>query len=206
MWSCVQLLPNNYNTYLRTLCRRVQTLYYREQWLNYVIIFLRLSSFPKGIFSLMKNLQILDLNKNRFVEIQGLSFHGLDNLKILRLRRNQIEYLMDGAFFGLSRIEELSLDRNKVPTVNKGWLYGLTTLRYLSLSYNRVSSSSLKKLFTDDFLFPKLLKWLWFDSKANFCNSYSCLKNTTRFISDQKWIKMIISFLLSKSLYFCQFS
>jgi len=67
---------------------------------------------------------------------------------------------MDGAFFGLSRIEELSLDRNKVPTVNKGWLYGLTTLRYLSLSYNRVSSSSLKKLFTDDFLFPKLLKWL----------------------------------------------
>ena len=116
-----------------------------EQSLNWVFNFPRLSSFPKGIFSAMKNLQILDLNKNKFVEIQGLSFHGLDNLKILRLRRNQIEYLMDGAFFGLSRIEELSLDRNKVPTVNKGWLYGLTTLRYLSLSFNRVSSSILKK-------------------------------------------------------------
>ena len=87
-----------------------------------------LSSFPKGLFREMKSLLVLEVNKNKFVEIQGLTFHGLENLKVLRLKRNQIQFLMDGAFFvgKNSNIEEISLDRNKLnDPINKGWLYGL---------------------------------------------------------------------------------
>ena len=41
----------------------------------------KLSSFPKEI---MPNLEVLELNKNKFVEIEGLMFHGLGKLKVMR--------------------------------------------------------------------------------------------------------------------------
>ena len=82
--------------------------------------------------------RILELNRNRLVEIPGLSFHGLRNVRVLKLRRNSLIYLMDGAFYGLDSIQQLYLDRNQVVTVNKGWLYGLTKLQQLSLAHNHV--------------------------------------------------------------------
>ena len=97
-----------------------------------------LSSFPKKVFP--SSLLELELNRNKFVDIKGLAFHGLDNLRVLRFKRNKIEYLMDGAFFGLYNLTELSLDRNRINKVNKGWLYDDKpyTLRYLSLAHNNV--------------------------------------------------------------------
>ena len=77
-----------------------------------------LSSFPKKVFP--SSLLELELNRNKFVDIKGLAFHGLDNLRVLRFKRNKIEYLMDGAFFGLYNLTELSLDRNRINKVNKG--------------------------------------------------------------------------------------
>ncbi len=49
-----------------------------------------LSSFPKNLFQSMKGLRLLELNRNRFVKVQGLSFLGLENLKVLRMRRNKV--------------------------------------------------------------------------------------------------------------------
>ena len=47
----------------------------------------------------MTQLKILELNRNKLVEIPGLTFHGLESVKILKLKRNTTTMLgLSGSF------------------------------------------------------------------------------------------------------------
>ena len=41
----------------------------------------------------MESLLLLELNKNRLVEIPGLTFDGLNKVKVLKLKRNNLRYV-----------------------------------------------------------------------------------------------------------------
>ncbi|XP_054000229.1 leucine-rich repeats and immunoglobulin-like domains protein 3 [Hylaeus anthracinus] len=92
----------------------------------------------KDLFTNLKKLQILEINRNDIQTIQGLSLRGLKNLKELRLKRNKIEVLDDGAFWPLKNLTVLQLDFNLLSTVRKGGLFGLERLEKLTLSHNRI--------------------------------------------------------------------
>ena len=45
------------------------------------------------VFINLERLRVLELNKNRLVEIPGLTFDGLKNVRILKLKRNNLRYV-----------------------------------------------------------------------------------------------------------------
>ncbi|XP_076760869.1 leucine-rich repeats and immunoglobulin-like domains protein 3 isoform X2 [Xylocopa sonorina] len=98
----------------------------------------------KDLFTNLKKLRILEINRNELQTIQGLSLRGLKNLKELRLKRNKIETLDDGAFWPLENLTILQLDFNLLTVVRKGGLFGLEHLQKLTLSHNRISTIEIQ--------------------------------------------------------------
>ncbi|XP_017796550.1 PREDICTED: leucine-rich repeats and immunoglobulin-like domains protein 3 isoform X3 [Habropoda laboriosa] len=98
----------------------------------------------KDLFTNLKKLRILEINRNELQTIQGLSLRGLKNLKELRLKRNKIETLDDGAFWPLENLTILQLDFNLLTMVRKGGLFGLERLQKLTLSHNRISTIEMQ--------------------------------------------------------------
>ncbi|XP_068971949.1 leucine-rich repeats and immunoglobulin-like domains protein 3 [Bombus flavifrons] len=98
----------------------------------------------KDLFTNLKKLRILEINKNELQTIQGLSLTGLKNLKELRLKRNKIETLHDGAFWPLENLTILQLDFNMLTVVRKGGLFGLEHLQKLTLSHNRIGTIEIQ--------------------------------------------------------------
>ena len=45
------------------------------------------------MFIHLESLRLLELNKNRLVEIPGLTFDGLNKVKVLKLKRNNLRYV-----------------------------------------------------------------------------------------------------------------
>lgn len=97
----------------------------------------------KGLTSVPQNIPKwalhLEMNRNKLIEIEALTFQNLHQLKALKLKRNQISSLKDGSFYGLRQIEKLMLDSNHITVITKSWLYGLESLKELSLSHNLIN-------------------------------------------------------------------
>ena len=55
--------------------------------------FLILMNDDYQVFINLERLRVLELNKNRLVEIPGLTFDGLKNVRILKLKRNNLRYI-----------------------------------------------------------------------------------------------------------------
>ncbi|XP_015240768.1 PREDICTED: leucine-rich repeats and immunoglobulin-like domains protein 1 [Cyprinodon variegatus] len=98
----------------------------------------RISQIPIRAFQLPRLIQ-LELNRNRILQIEGLTFQGLSSLEVLKLQRNSISKLTDGAFWNLSKMKVLHLEYNNLTEVNSGSLYGLSSLTQLFLSNNSIA-------------------------------------------------------------------
>ncbi|XP_054880745.1 leucine-rich repeats and immunoglobulin-like domains protein 1 [Poeciliopsis prolifica] len=98
----------------------------------------RISQIPIRAFQLPRLTQ-LELNRNRILQIEGLTFQGLSSLEVLKLQRNSISKLTDGAFWNLSKMKILHLEYNNLTEVNSGSLYGLSSLTQLFLSNNSIA-------------------------------------------------------------------
>ncbi|XP_014868155.1 PREDICTED: leucine-rich repeats and immunoglobulin-like domains protein 1 [Poecilia mexicana] len=98
----------------------------------------RISQIPIRAFQLPRLTQ-LELNRNRILQIEGLTFQGLSSLEVLKLQRNSISKLTDGAFWNLSKMKVLHLEYNNLTEVNSGSLYGLSSLTQLFLGNNSIA-------------------------------------------------------------------
>lgn len=98
----------------------------------------RISQIPIRAFQLPRLTQ-LELNRNRILQIEGLTFQGLSSLEVLKLQRNSISKLTDGAFWNLSKMKVLHLEYNNLTEVNSGSLYGLSSLTQLFLTNNSIA-------------------------------------------------------------------
>ena len=56
------------------------------------------------VFINLERLRVLELNKNRLVEIPGLTFDGLNNVRILKLKRNNLRYVWQYVTYWKSRV------------------------------------------------------------------------------------------------------
>ncbi|CAD7078616.1 unnamed protein product [Hermetia illucens] len=118
--------PVNFQAF--RLCYNLRELNIRS---NVITGSLTPSTLPK-----LKNLEILNLERNLIRSVQKEAFDGFVNLKSLHLSHNQIDVLQDHAFYNLKRLEFLDLSYNGIVAVSNASLQHLTYLKTLDLTHN----------------------------------------------------------------------
>ncbi|KAK0089180.1 hypothetical protein PV325_008626 [Microctonus aethiopoides] len=102
-------------------------------------------SLPEGSFCTLRNLEVLNLTRNRLREVSSFHFNlGAGrcggNLRDLDLSNNSIESLPTAAFSGLTLLHTLDLRSNAINFMADRSFEGLSSLIVLRLSDNRLSS------------------------------------------------------------------
>ena len=90
-------------------------------------------------FSSLKNLQTLDLNRNKLQTVHWKTFHPLTQLKLLNLSHNMLHDLPENIFEGLEKLEELSLGFNQLHVIPFQLFASIKYLQLLDLSHNAIS-------------------------------------------------------------------
>lgn len=112
---------------------------------------------PEGVLCPLRNLEYLNLTKNRIRDVTGFRFSTADrhpttkcgeNIIVMDLSRNSIENLPAGAFSGLGRLQKIYLQGNGLSSLADRALEGLSSLTTLRLSDNRLRSLP-PELFSD---------------------------------------------------------
>ncbi|CAH0557026.1 unnamed protein product [Brassicogethes aeneus] len=86
----------------------------------------------------LKNLQILDLTKNRLKHIDTDILNSLTSLKELKASKNFIQELKQGAFNSLQHLKTLDLDNNELEFIEPHAIRALPLLKSLKLSKNKL--------------------------------------------------------------------
>lgn len=84
----------------------------------------------------LKNLAILNMNKNLIKSIQNKALENFSRLSTLLLSHNQIDVLQDHAFYGLSSLKTLDLSFNGIVAISSASLQHLAHLSTLDLTHN----------------------------------------------------------------------
>jgi hypothetical protein len=93
-------------------------------------------SLNVDMLPVLKELEVLDLAKNSFSNVQGDTFSNYPKLQSLSLRNNQIDVLADDAFFGLNSLLKLDLSFNGIVAVSEGSLKHMNRLTVLDFTHN----------------------------------------------------------------------
>ncbi len=101
----------------------------------------KLQKIPDSMRKL-RNLQALDLGKNRITEIESDSFDGLEQLAGLRLTDNQITTIKKGAFLALKSIHVLNFASNKIKHIDQSAFLSNEKLRAIRLDSNALEDIS----------------------------------------------------------------
>lgn len=101
----------------------------------------KLNKIPDSMRKL-RNLQALDLGKNRIIEIESDSFDGLEQLAGLRLTDNQIISIKKGAFVALKSIHVLNFASNKIKHIDQSAFLTNEKLRAIRLDSNALEDIS----------------------------------------------------------------
>ncbi|XP_065197361.1 latrophilin-like protein LAT-2 [Sycon ciliatum] len=100
----------------------------------------RIQSIPDGNFSAFSSLQILYMSENILSTLTPHSFDGLRNLILLNLDRNSLTELLPGQFSDLASLRTLTLKENRLAVLHNTSFAGLGELRTLNLADNNLSS------------------------------------------------------------------
>lgn len=95
-----------------------------------------LKSISATSFSHLKNLQKLDLSRNRIKLIVPGSLAMLDHLTALKLNNNQLTEFPD---LGPLNLSSLNLAHNEIHSLSSVWLPRAKSLKNLDLSYNKIA-------------------------------------------------------------------
>lgn len=101
-----------------------------------------LSSVPN--LSNLKNLELLDLSKNRIKSLREESFEGLLNLITLNLKGNKLDNIERNAFYGLKRLQYLNLERNNLENIDEiNVCENLPNLKEIRINMNQFDCQKL---------------------------------------------------------------
>ncbi|CRL08738.1 CLUMA_CG021227, isoform A [Clunio marinus] len=84
----------------------------------------------------IKDLEILNLERNSFSSVGAETFKNFPKLTMLSLRHNQIDVLADDAFIGLNSLQKLDLSYNGIVAVSGGSLKHMNRLKMLDFTHN----------------------------------------------------------------------
>lgn len=85
---------------------------------------------------IIKNLEILNIERNSFSSVETGAFSNFHKLQTLTLRHNQIDVLADDAFIGLNSLQKLDLSYNGIVAVSEGSLKHMNRLELLDFTHN----------------------------------------------------------------------
>lgn len=93
---------------------------------------------PIFTFRGFTKLRKLILNENEITKLSEGSFIGLDNLQELKIEHNKITYLQGGVFDRLKSIVSIRLNDNLIGSIQNNVFTPLKTLRHLFLTRNKI--------------------------------------------------------------------
>ncbi|KAL9978290.1 hypothetical protein ACROYT_G015789 [Oculina patagonica] len=99
----------------------------------------QLKEIPQQVGS-MKNLQLLDLSRNKIERIPVRLLAKLNQLKLLTLQRNRISSISSQTFANLTDLEYLLLNKNTLSSIPDEAFLNLRKLKILMLSDNKIVS------------------------------------------------------------------
>ena len=107
--------------------------------LKIIILQNNLLNFPNIKFSLLEDLDILDLSYNRISKLieDTLNFA---NLKVLYLNCNQIQSVMLCTFYQLPKLTHLTLEHNELNELHQNTFDQLKELQFLNLNHNYIET------------------------------------------------------------------
>lgn len=89
-----------------------------------------------GTLPVVKDLEMLNLERNSFSSVESGTFSKYSKLITLSLRHNQIDVLADDAFIGLNSLQKLDLSYNGIVAVSEGSLRHMNRLILLDFTHN----------------------------------------------------------------------
>ncbi|XP_072188789.1 toll-like receptor 5 [Excalfactoria chinensis] len=92
------------------------------------------------IFESLRNLEFLNLFRNKVNQIQKQAFFGLENLKILNLSSNLLGELYDYTFEGLHSITHIDLHQNHIGMIDQKSFSNLVNLKIIDLQDNAIKT------------------------------------------------------------------
>nr|APJ35910.1 toll-like receptor 5 [Gallus gallus]APJ35911.1 toll-like receptor 5 [Gallus gallus] len=90
------------------------------------------------IFESLRNLEFLNLFRNKINQIQKQAFFGLENLEILNLSSNLLGELYDYTFEGLHSIMYIDLQQNHIGMIGEKSFSNLVNLKIIDLRDNAI--------------------------------------------------------------------
>jgi Leucine-rich repeat (LRR) protein len=103
-----------------------------------IVVESELSKIDKKTFKHSQNLEEINLEKNRIVELKIDTFNGLEKLKDLNLANNQIKRINSKTFKDNTALENLRLDNNEIEKVHEKCFKNLKQLEFLSMENNKI--------------------------------------------------------------------
>lgn len=97
-------------------------------------------------FTMLSNLEMLDMSQNKLSEIPDNVFVPLTSLRNLDLSANQITHISQDSFAGLDFLERLYLYSNQIKTIHPQAFEALSHLLELKLQGNQLSSLPALKM------------------------------------------------------------
>ncbi|KAM7363189.1 leucine-rich repeat-containing protein 2mit [Cochliomyia hominivorax] len=141
--SATQLRTLNLNNNLIKTSALQANIYLRNLYLSSNLIE-NLSAIP---FSLLKNLESLDISHNQLQSTENSLFiERMHNLKHLNLAYNQLGPIYREAFYNLLSLNTLLLSHNNITDIDYETFLALPNLQYLDLSFNDLKGKSIRAL------------------------------------------------------------
>lgn len=95
----------------------------------------------QGVFSPLKEVEVIDISQNRLNQIKRKAFKGLQgHLKMLNLSYNMLGEIYSHTFVSLTNLEVLDLSYNHIGALGFNSFRGLPNLRALNLTGNSLRS------------------------------------------------------------------
>lgn len=136
-WNKEEVIFNNYTVPNNVLTAEHIKESNETRWLTLRKI--GIERIETGIFSVLRNLEVLRISENNLKELNENTFEGLNKLWDLSLRNNLLEKI-DGCFTNLSSLKVLDLTFNKLSRITNMTFVGIDQVSYISLDSNEISS------------------------------------------------------------------
>ncbi|XP_077121541.1 keratocan [Ranitomeya variabilis] len=102
----------------------------------------KISKIPKGVFSGLGNLTLLDLHQNKLTDgsFQADAFAGLKNLVQLNIAKNTLKKMPSGL---PSNTVQLYLDNNNIESIPNEYFNKVPKISFIRLNYNKLSDTGI---------------------------------------------------------------
>ncbi|XP_070489787.1 leucine-rich repeat-containing protein 15-like isoform X2 [Chironomus tepperi] len=102
----------------------------------------RISIYHPQFTQQFPNLQVIDLQRLRIMDLSNSSFQQCDELRKINLHFNELNYLQDNLFDNCIKLVKLILSNNHIQVLTDATFYGLHDLEVMNINLNLIHTIS----------------------------------------------------------------